>query len=341
MNKDNAVNSHQSFAQAYIDGLAKLLAQGRPAPSVTDRFSIASNFGKGDRPAIELLGHVYELRQSEPCLFNSPLHRLNIPYAFGLFLWAIGGSDSVEWLSYYHERAADFSEDKQHLCGAFGKRLFDYKGSIDQIEIVLARLNSDPGSRRAIGLILAPEDNDHSDLDFPCAIGTQYFLRDGALHALVYMRAQQALTILPYDQFMFSSLQSLVAARLGVGAGRYLHFAGTFHIYQNEVDRARALVDAGPPPTVALGAIPPGAAPLAEVVALERALRGAAIAGDCDALRHHAQTRYAAGSFNEHARVVLTAHAFAKAGENPLPLIRDAELAPAVRDLLERQWGYE
>ncbi len=196
-----------TLAEAYSEGLARLLTSGRPVPSVRDPYSVASNFGGADRPAVELLGYGFEIRDPSAALLYSKALPLRLDYCFGLLCWSLSGSDDAKILSYYHPAATRFSDDGSHLSGAFGHRLFCHKDG-SQIDAILNLLGRDPASRRAVAFIADARDNFTRSVEYPCAVSMHFFVRDGMLHAILHMRAQQALFVLPYDAFLFMSLQS-------------------------------------------------------------------------------------------------------------------------------------
>lgn len=238
------INSHPNLAAAYRQGLLDLLQDGQAVPSVMDPTSPASSFGNADRPSIEILGYSFEVKNPYACLVDSEARPLRLPYCIGSFLWTLAGSNDLEHLQSYHPDARNFSDDGISLSGAFGKRLFRYHNEIDQISAIVERLQSDPTSRRTFAAICDADDNVRRSREYPCSIGIQYFLREGLLHTISYMRAQHALLILPYDAFLFMGLQCLVAARLGVAVGTYRHFCGTFHIYEAERKFAERVLSA-------------------------------------------------------------------------------------------------
>ncbi|MEQ8327791.1 MAG: thymidylate synthase [Parvibaculum sp.] len=299
-------NTHPSILSAYKSGLQDLLEAGANVPSVTDPLSIASNFGRGDRPSVELLGYSFEVLSPSPTVITSPARNFNVGYYVGLLLWTLSASDSLEWIAYYDKNASKFSQDQATLCGAFGKRLMDYN-SIDQLKLLSERLRVDPASRRAVGLLLTPEDGAQIAYDYSCAIAIQYFVREDALTAITYMRAQQALTILPYDAFVFMGLQSFLASKLGIPCGRYIHIAGTFHVYESEKQIAEAASrDATGNP---LGHIDALDGSLDELMAIEKELREAVLAGSAQTIERAKAHRFAVGSFAENARDILVSFA--------------------------------
>lgn len=305
--------AHSTLAAAYQAGLRDLLQYGSSVDSVRDPSSIASNWGLGNRPAVELLGYSLQVGDPYASLFFAEERPLRLEYLFGMFLWTIAGSDEVEWLGYYHSQAQVFSDDEMHLCGAFGKRLFSYKDSINQIDAICERLAKDPCSRRTVGAICVPDDNVSRSKEYPCCIGVQYFLRDGCLHALTHMRAQSAFGVLPYDAFLFMSLQCLLAERLGVRPGGYRHHAGTFHIYENESDVARRVADSKCD-AVQVGTFDCSDKMLKDIFVFEHDLRLATTTSDRSHVAIQASKKYECRTFWEQTKVVLLLHSLKRLG---------------------------
>lgn len=275
--------------------LQAVLIEGTSVPSVTGPLSKASNFGSGDRPWIELIGYAIEAPNDVPAYVSSQALPLHVPYLFGLLAWTLDGRDDLDTLAYYRPVAADFSDDGSTMCGAFGARMQSSRYDGNQLRAVMQRIESDSATRRTFVPIIEARDNISESKEYPCAAGVQLFLRDGYLHWLTLMRAQQALTILPYDVGLFALLHQFYASELRTRCGVYRHFSGTFHIYENEVPLARRVLSAG----IAQYSLPhlpsgSGAEAAQELIAVERDLRDAALAGDLEGIRRlqHAQCRF-------------------------------------------------
>lgn len=324
----------QSIAEAYDHGLQTLMERGLAAPSVTDPTSVASSFGRGDRPAVELLNYSLAITGNLAPLVLHPKQPIRLEYCLGLFLWSMAGSDAVEWISYYHPDASKFSDDGAHLCGAFGKRLVAHNGGINQLAEIVKRLRVDPPSRRAYAAIITPEDNTRGSREFPCAAGVQYFVRDGTLHAITNMRAQNALTVFRYDCFLFMCIQQVLAGRLGLTPGTYWHNAGTYHFYESDRNHVREMLRS-PSEAVSLGEFGAGDE-LPDLLQLESEIRAKSLASDRDSLLQMAtSTTFNSDSFWENTRLLLILYALERAC---VPVdaarIRD-QLSPGLQRLLE------
>jgi thymidylate synthase len=83
--------------------------------------------------------------------------------------------------------------------------------------------------------------------DAACATSIQFLVREGRLDAVVCMRSNDAIWGLPYDVFLFTFLQELLALTLGFDLGSYHHFASSLHIYQKHLALASRVVESGLP----------------------------------------------------------------------------------------------
>jgi thymidylate synthase len=319
------LNSHASFATAFVEGLRDLLVHGVPVESILDPMSPGTRFGRVRQPTIELIGYGFTIEDPLSCLFLSEARPLRLPYLFGQLLWSLAGSDDADWLSYYHSDARVFADDEHHLSGAFGKRLLDNSGR-NQITAIAERLIADPTSRRTVATIAVPEDNFRETREYPCAIAVQYFLREEALHAVTYMRSQSALGVLPYDVFLFVGFQALMASQLQVAIGRYQHICGTFHLYASEVEQARRIVDVGIE-SVRISSLTPVGQELEELRHFEKELRQAAIKGDQLSVETFARRNRDMTTFAAQTEVVLLVRAFLEL-DQPCRAIEIAKLLP-------------
>ncbi|WP_326770616.1 thymidylate synthase (plasmid) [Streptomyces sp. NBC_01591] len=327
------MSTYESFADAYLGGLHAVLTEGKEVPSVVDPLSKASDFGKNDRPYRELIANTLRVNDPQSSLAVTPALPVNLSYCFGLLAWSLDGRNDVDTPAYYRRGAHEYSDDQHTLSGAFGHRLLTSSG--DQLEAVVERIRKDPAHRRTFALVLEPEDNFRMSREYPCAVGVQLFLRDGALTWITVMRAQQALTVLPYDAFLFMGMHQYAASLLNVAVGPYIHQSGTFHFYENEVELARKIV-AEPPTPARLPAFPgsaDGARETArELIDVERHLREAVGAGDKAAVDKIAATETLSG-FADVARACLATLAYRKLGEATV-VVQSPAASREVADLI-------
>jgi len=194
----------------------------------------------------EILGLSYRLRNPRERLVRRPERRTNIVFNFAEVLWYLSASDSLDFVSFYAPSISRYSADNRTLRGtAYGPRIFNYGGAgISQWQSVLRTLRADPDSKRALVQIFAPEELlVEGNIDVACTIGLQFLIREGALHAVAFMRANDAYRGAVSDVFSFTFLQELMAAELGLHLGSYTHVAGSYHLYEPDQQAADRLLD--------------------------------------------------------------------------------------------------
>lgn len=188
------------------------------------------------------------------------------------FVWYASASDEVAAIGRYIRHYPKLVGGAERAAGAYGPRLFGPSGQLEQ---AVAQLAESPSTRQAVVQLFDRDDLTNRHADVPCTCTLQFFRRGGLLEMQVHMRSNDAVLGLPHDVFSFTMIQEWVAARLGVGLGPYLHSVGSFHIYEQDVEKAQGYLSEGmfePQPMPAMPAAAPEEA-LADLVALEARIR--------------------------------------------------------------------
>lgn len=242
---------YPDFHQAYIDQL-RLVFQ-KP-------MFINAPRGHHSRERLAAQFQLHDPRQRVPFV---PRRRTNIVFNFAEALWYLAGRDDLDFIGYYAPSMRRYSMDGRRLTGtAYGPKMFGRAHQHRQYGAVINLLTDDPDSKRAVVQIF---DSDEllvpDNIDVSCTLGLQFFLREGALHALGYMRANDAYRGMTSDVFSFTLLQEFLASELGAGLGGYTHVAGSLHVYRTDDARVAAVLadpaGAGPAP-YCLPAMPRG-----------------------------------------------------------------------------------
>lgn len=101
---------------------------------------------------------------------------------------------------------------------------------------VLAELKKNPESRRAVVIYTRPsmwEDyNKDGRSDFMCTNAVQYLVRDGAVHACVQMRSNDAILGYKNDRAWQQTVLERLAKDLNLPAGNLYWSAGSLHVYE-------------------------------------------------------------------------------------------------------------
>jgi thymidylate synthase len=192
-------------------------------------------------PTLERLAVAFTLRHPRRRCITNAARRWSLPLAVGEFCWHVSGSHDATFLSYYAARWADFAGSDSTIQGScYGYRAFF--GHPPRWERLSQLLRFDPNSRRAVLVFQDPDKMfDLDAVDVACASTLQFLIRDGELHAVCNMRSNDAIWGLPYDVFLFTMMQELLACQLGLELGEYHHCAGSMHIYQRHIELSRRI----------------------------------------------------------------------------------------------------
>lgn len=227
------MKTFDSFQEAYVEGLRQVAGEPdfRNAPR-----------GFESR---EVLSHSFRLLNPTNRYVGLKVRRSNIVFNFAEALWYLSGSNDLEHIAYYAPRMRTYSSDGRTLDGtAYGPRIFGSSGSsVAQWDRLYSTLVDDPDSKRGVVAIYeSRETGAPRAQDVACTLALQFFIRENSLHAVAYMRANDAYTGVVSDVFSFTLLQELLAKRLGVRNGSYTHFAGSYHMYERDSEAVHNLL---------------------------------------------------------------------------------------------------
>ena len=107
----------------------------------------------------------------------------------------------------------------------------------DQLNYVVNELIRNPLSRRAVISIYDGKEHDTYSKDTPCTLSILFSVADGKLNMSVVMRSNDLWFGFCNDQYCFSKLQEMVAARLDLKIGWYYHFAHNLHLYDRHIGK--------------------------------------------------------------------------------------------------------
>lgn len=219
------------------------------ADTVAELFTGATTLAKsGERVSPrgmatrEVLDVHMRLTQPRARLLYAPPGRiLNPAFAAGETVWHLSGSDAP-WIFDYNAKLREFA-DEGVLRGAYGPRMRNWAGNVDQLQRVVEILKADPDSRRAVIQLYDPAQDAAGHKDVPCTLGFSFHLRAGHLHMSTSMRGQDVWIGLPYDLFFYTTLHELVAGWLDADLGDFHHHVSSLHIYEHHIDQAEELTE--------------------------------------------------------------------------------------------------
>ncbi|MFD7016670.1 thymidylate synthase [Streptomyces sp. NPDC059928] len=172
-------------------------------------------------------------------LYAPPVRILNPAFAVAETVWHLSGSDAP-WIFDYNTRLQQYADDGR-LLGAYGPRMRNWAGKVDQLSRVVEILTEDPDSRRALIQLYDPAQDAAGHKDVPCTLGFRFHLRAGRLHMATMMRGQDVWIGMPYDVFFYTVLHELVAGWLDAELGEFHLHVGSLHVYDQHVEQAEQL----------------------------------------------------------------------------------------------------
>lgn len=189
------------------------------------------------RHTLEILNAVTEVIEPWHHCILIPARRWNPWIAMSESLWILAGRDDVEALKPYNSHIVDYSDDGEHLYGAYGPRI------APQIDDVVARLRNDNDDRRAVIQIWNTPDLTAFTKDPPCNDMIMFKVRRNKLHMTVICRSNDLhFGLFAVNLPTFGLLQVYLASRLNVGVGNQTHISDSLHIYTDD-NRAVAITE--------------------------------------------------------------------------------------------------
>jgi thymidylate synthase len=230
--------SYRSLDEIQLDVLRLLLDEGQ---SVSPR-GIST---------IELPAVSFTLNNPRSRCLTIPARRWSFPLALGELCWHLSGDTAVAGLSYYAPVWDHFADSSGHIRGScYGATMFASDGKQSAWEAVQRLLSLDRDTRRAVIYLANGASNLDSDcIDAACATSIQFLIRGDKLDVVLTMRSNDAIWGLPYDVFLFTFLQELMAKQLNLGIGKYYHFAGSLHLYERHRVLAERILGSSSPLT--------------------------------------------------------------------------------------------
>jgi thymidylate synthase len=164
-------------------------------------------------------------------------------------LWMLAGRNDATWLDQFvGDFSKRFAEDDGQQHGAYGFRWrnhFDVEGggdNPDQLDTIVELLKQNPNDRRVVLTMWDPvADLGRSKRDIPCNTHAYLRVRHEArgmiadmavLDITVCCRSNDAVWgVYGANAVHFSVLQEYLAARIGVGVGKYYQVSNNFHVY--------------------------------------------------------------------------------------------------------------
>jgi len=236
---------YENFTEAYVDIIRDVYTQPE---------FVSSPRGMKIK---EILGYQFKILNPKNRIPYVPGRDLSVHYMIAELLWYLAGNDSTDWISNYSAFWSKISDDGKTANSAYGARIFKphdrIASKIDcdwtQWSYVINELKSDPDSRRAVIHIRSPQDSILAQLDVPCTLSLQFFLRNDKVHMVTSMRSSDVILGLGYDVPAFTVFQELLANQLSeelgrsINVGSYTHLSASLHLYERHFKMAEKILD--------------------------------------------------------------------------------------------------
>lgn len=191
---------------------------------------------RGLQMAKEMLSARIDMDISEAgvCVFSHPTHRV-VPIRFILaeLAFILAGRKDLAVMMSYNKGMAKYSNDGSTLGGSYGDRL------LGQLDAIIDKLNNDPYTRQACGVIFQKMDMlDSTRVHIPCNVFIQFLYRKPVLSMHVTSRSSDFVTGFSIDtvhwQFLLKYL-SLDLWFVDAPKLRLFYNLASLHIYAADI----------------------------------------------------------------------------------------------------------
>lgn len=160
-------------------------------------------------------------------------------------VWFIAGlRKPADFLGDYTKIWDSFTNPGGVVTVAYGYRWRKHFGR-DQLGLLLKLLKEDPSSRHGVVVTWDPAEDGlggTKKANVPCPYTFTVNIVGGRLHLHNMVRSNDMVLGFPSDVAGFALLQIILAQKLGVSPGMYSHSISNAHIWDNQYDAARELV---------------------------------------------------------------------------------------------------
>lgn len=110
-----------------------------------------------------------------------------------------------------------------------------------EIDALIKCLESEPDSKKAYLSLWKNEFVFGKSGEIPCLTGIHFYIKEDNLFAVIHMRSNELLTLLPIDICFGIALQTYVAAQLKLKLGSYTHQVASLILYSSDVKKLKSI----------------------------------------------------------------------------------------------------
>ena len=210
---------------------------------------------KGDRTGtgtISCFGYQMRFNLSEgfPLLTTKKLHLKSIIHEL---LWFIKGETNIQYLKNHKVRIWDeWADENGDLGPVYGHQWRNWNSEgIDQIEVLIDQIKSNPNSRRMIVSAWNPSVLPDTTKSFtenvkngkaalpPCHAFFQFYVSEGKLSCQLYQRSADTFLGVPFNIASYALFTMMIAQVTDLQPGDFVHTFGDVHLYNNHIDQAK------------------------------------------------------------------------------------------------------
>ena len=210
---------------------------------------------KGDRTGtgtISCFGYQMRFNLSEgfPLLTTKKLHLKSIIHEL---LWFIKGETNIQYLKDHKVRIWDeWADENGDLGPVYGHQWRNWNSEgIDQIEVLIDQIKSNPNSRRMIVSAWNPSVLPDTSKSFtenvkngkaalpPCHAFFQFYVSEGKLSCQLYQRSADTFLGVPFNIASYALFTMMIAQVTDLQPGDLVHTFGDVHLYNNHIDQAK------------------------------------------------------------------------------------------------------
>jgi thymidylate synthase len=190
---------------------------------------------------LSVFGHQmrFDLAHGFPLVTTKRIHLRSLVYEL---LWFLRGDTNVAWLREHGVTIWDeWADEHGELGPVYGRQWRAWQAAdgrrIDQIAQALARLKSDPSSRRIIVSAWNVGELEHMRL-MPCHAFFQFYVAAGRLSCQLYQRSADVFLGVPFNIASYALLTHLFAQQCDLEPGELVWTGGDCHLYLNHLQQA-------------------------------------------------------------------------------------------------------
>lgn len=180
----------------------------------------------------------FDLSEGFPVVTTKKLHLRSIIHEL---LWFLKGDTNIRYL---HENNVtiwdEWADENGDLGPVYGRQWRRWETPdgrvIDQMQIVVDTLRTNPDSRRMIVNAWNTGELDRMALP-PCHLLFQFYVAEGRLSCQLYQRSADSFLGVPFNIASYSLLVHMLAQQTGLEPGEFIWTGGDCHIYSNHVDQ--------------------------------------------------------------------------------------------------------